>query len=54
MYNGNEIISGSDGLSLHLTYISGRRDGERKEGCSLLPIGAEEYRALELPSGWRL
>jgi hypothetical protein len=36
------------------TYISGWQDRDRKEGVSLLLVGVEELRKLELPSGWSL
>jgi hypothetical protein len=35
-------------------YISRNKEEERKGSCSLLPVGAGEYRELELPSGWSL
>jgi hypothetical protein len=36
------------------TYISERKDGERKRGCILLLVGVEEFMELELPPSWSL
>jgi hypothetical protein len=35
-------------------YISGGKEGERKGGWSLLPVGTGEYKESDLPLGWSL
>jgi hypothetical protein len=44
--------SSSERLSLHLYFMW--KEGERKGGCSLLPIGAGEYMELYIPLGLSL